>query len=1199
MGAFPPIDGFEGRTTERGLLIEAISHPAVGVVALCQIGGAGKTCLALRAIEDLFTKKPTPFEAVFQFTFYGGRSQTEFMHELSVFVSDKLCEYRPAEGIEPWLLDVLHRRAVLLLLDGVEVIQSSSMTADAGALQQGGVRTLLLWLCNESDVRSTVLVTSRLHLRDLSPFRGGRYQPIELPGLSLDDGVQMLQRKVQAPTPLLRQVVTELNGHPLGLMVFANSVQRVKTIRTNAAVIVMRKAELSEPGSLDAKLGRLLAYYRKTIDEADIELIASVTVFPDGAPADWLRQVLVGQAQGKSKRLLSATNFSERLDKLTREGILQAVPTLSRTEYTAHPVIRESFRNIVSGLVETAAQLHLSMRPSLFRPKTGPQAIPYVRAVEIYSENGDFAGADKVMSGHLEDGKTLSNFGEWRMLFNLLWQFVQPDRREQCKAVLGTERFTGFLPLAIDACIALREWEIAEDLCALGKGALPLAALVSREAAIYVNVGSLADAERVLRSGIANSSLPESSVFGSMVPGSPSDSDSVDKLILKTALAEVLRGQGKQREAWQLLRDWIRYRPRSLNELAVWIQEWRWVSLCSARLWSRVDAGIADRFLNATDKAAPILPMDLAVRRAFLDWEQLRLIPRKRRTTEEWLRMLELAQILGDDAARRSQKEADGGWMVTVLESLNGLGKHQDALNNIPVILPQLHEHSFYRPWVDIEAARAHGGLGQLHLAREVAGRALKQALAPRQLLIARSAAELLLELPRGPAAIGIETLAQQLIETVKNDAPSDSEFQLDVPLPGESEWNDHLAMLLAECVSGASVEGKEAFDSALQLAARWGLPAVASTILARGGRVLFDDDLEQSPLMLAVKGEHIEVVRVLLDKFGALDLSDAMQGGIGLAAIEQGHLDIAELILNGASSRTREWLNTALIQVATNGDERLLDLLLLHGADPALADSSGKLPIVQAAQHGNVAILLRLASLTSISSADAQGQTALMAAVVYGQQRVIDLLAEMNADVNQLDHEGRTALDAAANSGVIRSLISLATRFGLPIDSDRHLLPAIKLAEQFGFDSELRHALTWLDSEAGRELNRPALKPKVRAALKRLAAKRKLKPTDTGLTPTSMNIGLVVNARGKMCLVHDQPFAGVPLWVGYHVDRRRIEVIFDTGETYPIDWEATVEMHNFLLKIDKILIIRMENKKPVEGYDTSFLRLKDGKTVN
>ncbi|NTU76836.1 MAG: hypothetical protein HGA90_03345 [Alphaproteobacteria bacterium] len=95
------------------------------------------------------------------------------------------------------------------------------------------------------------------------------------------------------------------------------------------------------------------------------------------------------------------------------------------------------------------------------------------------------------------------------------------------------------------------------------------------------------------------------------------------------------------------------------------------------------------------------------------------------------------------------------------------------------------------------------------------------------------------------------------------------------------------------------------------------------------------------------------------------------------------------------------------------------------------------------------------------------------------------------------------------------------------------------------------------------------------------------------------MNIGLVVNARGKVCLVHDEAFEATPLWVGYHIDKKQLEIIFDTGGTFPIEWEATDEMNSYLLKVDKILIIRMENRKPVEGFDTSFLRLKDGRTID
>lgn len=92
------------------------------------------------------------------------------------------------------------------------------------------------------------------------------------------------------------------------------------------------------------------------------------------------------------------------------------------------------------------------------------------------------------------------------------------------------------------------------------------------------------------------------------------------------------------------------------------------------------------------------------------------------------------------------------------------------------------------------------------------------------------------------------------------------------------------------------------------------------------------------------------------------------------------------------------------------------------------------------------------------------------------------------------------------------------------------------------------------------------------------------------------MNIGLVINARGKACLVHDEAFSAVPVWVAYDADVRKITIIFDNGTDYPIDWEANDSIHDHLMKINKILIIRMEGRKPVEGYDTSFLRHSKGK---
>ena len=94
-------------------------------------------------------------------------------------------------------------------------------------------------------------------------------------------------------------------------------------------------------------------------------------------------------------------------------------------------------------------------------------------------------------------------------------------------------------------------------------------------------------------------------------------------------------------------------------------------------------------------------------------------------------------------------------------------------------------------------------------------------------------------------------------------------------------------------------------------------------------------------------------------------------------------------------------------------------------------------------------------------------------------------------------------------------------------------------------------------------------------------------------------NVGLVVNQRGKLCLVYGQPILLEPLWVAYHVDKKQLEIIFVDDVSWAIGWEATDDMDAFLKQTNKILLIEMKDKKPVEGYDTSLIRLRNGRTIH
>jgi RecA/RadA recombinase len=90
-----------------------------------------------------------------------------------------------------------------------------------------------------------------------------------------------------------------------------------------------------------------------------------------------------------------------------------------------------------------------------------------------------------------------------------------------------------------------------------------------------------------------------------------------------------------------------------------------------------------------------------------------------------------------------------------------------------------------------------------------------------------------------------------------------------------------------------------------------------------------------------------------------------------------------------------------------------------------------------------------------------------------------------------------------------------------------------------------------------------------------------------------SHNIGLIVNAQGRVCMVYDTEFCVMfdqDLHVRYDATTRKLTIVLNEMFAYEIDWEATEEMHEHLTKIDRIRLIRMWNKRPEKGYDCSFL---------
>lgn len=195
------------------------------------------------------------------------------------------------------------------------------------------------------------------------------------------------------------------------------------------------------------------------------------------------------------------------------------------------------------------------------------------------------------------------------------------------------------------------------------------------------------------------------------------------------------------------------------------------------------------------------------------------------------------------------------------------------------------------------------------------------------------------------------------------------------------------------------------------------------------------------------------------------------------------------------------------------------------------------------------------------------------VAAVVSGARPPVDpLQASSWADWYRQDPRSALALVVAAIGGSIGVAVGLYQLF-FDRRIDRQADSIRAAVDAAGQDSAGRDAATLAGIDD----------------IKALLANVTITRNAAGKFPG--NIGLIVNARGRLCLVHDKPWPRTPLYVSYNTYARQLEVHFETGPSFPIQWVATDEMDAYLTKVDKILVIEMKDKQPVAGYETSLVQ--------
>lgn len=177
--------------------------------------------------------------------------------------------------------------------------------------------------------------------------------------------------------------------------------------------------------------------------------------------------------------------------------------------------------------------------------------------------------------------------------------------------------------------------------------------------------------------------------------------------------------------------------------------------------------------------------------------------------------------------------------------------------------------------------------------------------------------------------------------------------------------------------------------------AAERGDLADVKAALASGAELDGRNGRWQTPLLVAVHGNHVDVARHLIEAGADVNAKDSINDSPYLFAGARGHLEILRLTLS-------------------------------HGADLKSTNRFGGTALIPAAERGHVETVDTLIKAgVNVDHVNYLGWTALLEAIILGNggprhTAIVKLLIEAGADVNLADKDGVTPLQHARKAGYV-----------------------------------------------------------------------------------------------------------------------------------------------------------------------------------
>jgi tetratricopeptide (TPR) repeat protein len=433
------VEHFTGRAEELARLDRWAADPQVALIGVTAWGGAGKTALVTHWIHNSGGALRSGIRGVFGWSFYADPSADRWATALLDWAQKHLgAQVRRRGRVARRVLDLLRAMPVLLVLDGLEVVQEGPAGDGFGRLLDGTLREVLAGACQHRH-KGLLVMTSRFPFADLEAFDGSPARILAVPPFTPAEGAALLAAAGGhwLPEEQRRELVAAVDGHALAVGVLAGLLAD----RPPASDLAALRVDLAKAAATDARVRRVLDFYATRLGDQDRYLLAAVSLF--ARPVDPEAVMAVAGHAVFRGRLAKWT--PAMVQAAVRERLAGLATSHPDGTISAHPLVRDNFRPLALGAADTAADTALAGLPA-GTVTNRENALRVVEAIELLLDADHWQPADDMYQARFGSPPVWLTWPAARLGQRAAAAFVAtPARRAACTKHFTSRRLGFYL----------------------------------------------------------------------------------------------------------------------------------------------------------------------------------------------------------------------------------------------------------------------------------------------------------------------------------------------------------------------------------------------------------------------------------------------------------------------------------------------------------------------------------------------------------------------------------------------------------------------------------------------------------------------------------------------------------------------------------------------------------------------------------